>query len=87
MMNVLNSQSDSIVVVEKRQDLSAQNSYTTKDQDEDRLEGLNCNVQFLNSKSVELLGFDISLSTQSNEELKKVLEHPKFVPTDGTIAT
>ena len=87
MMNVLNSQSDSIVVVEKRQDLPAQNSYTTQDQDEDRLEGLNCNVQFLNSKSVELLGFDISLSTQSNEELKQVIEHPKFVPADGAIAT
>ena len=36
-----------------------------------------CNVQFLNSKSVELFGFDM-LNTESSQELKELTELPMF---------
>ena len=71
MMDVLNSQGDGIVVVEKVPQ-GPEQSHSKSDVDvEDKKDGeAECKVQFLNSKSVELFGFDI-MRTTSSEELKQ----------------
>ena len=66
MTEVLNSQSDSIVVVELApQRLKESQSRQDVDVEEMKEEEVECNVQFLNSKSVELFGFDMSKTDSS----------------------
>ena len=66
MTEVLNSQSDSIVVVELAPQRTKQSqSKEELDVEDMKEEEVECNVQFLNSKSVELFGFDM-LNTESS---------------------
>ena len=82
MSQVLNAQSDSIVVVQAIHKVGqAQSVEDPKENERSRLE-----FQFCNSKSIELFGFDVrdaNTGEAREERALDILKQPRFVNLDG----
>ena len=84
----MNSQSEAIVVVEKQTDQNeVRNNQNPETPDEDPHP---LNIQFCNSKSIELFGLNpvgVEVSPEKKNISLKLLNVPQFVPLDRNAET